>query len=202
MVHHGPRPLVLCGPSGSGKSTLLQRLCAEFPQKFGFSVSHTTRSPRPGEVDAVHYHFTTKEAMTEAIARGEFIESAEFSNNIYGTSKAAVQTVMSEGRVCVLDIDVQGVKRVKETDLNPYYVFIMPPSVEELECRLRDRGTESPESLQRRLDAAKEEIEYGNTPGNFDLVVVNTSVDKAYSSLREFVVRELVKDKVDGGCSE
>lgn len=113
-----------------------------------------------------------------------------------------MQTVMSEGRVCVLDIDVQGVKRVKETDLNPYYVFIMPPSVEELECRLRDRGTESPESLQRRLDAAKEEIEYGNTPGNFDLVVVNTSVDKAYSSLREFVVRELVKDKVDGGCSE
>lgn len=85
MVHHGPRPLVICGPSGSGKSTLLQRLFAEFPHKFGFSVSHTTRSPRPGEVDGKHYHFTTKEAMTEAIARGEFIESAEFSQNIYGT---------------------------------------------------------------------------------------------------------------------
>lgn len=72
-----------------------------------------------------------------------------------------MQTVMSEGKVCILDIDVQGVKQVKETDLNPYYVFIMPPSMEELECRLRDRGTESAESLQRRLDAAKEEIEYG-----------------------------------------
>jgi guanylate kinase len=85
MVHHGPRPLVLCGPSGSGKSTLLQRLFAEFPHKFGFSVSHTTRSPRPGEVDGKHYHFTTREAMTEAIANGEFIETAEFSKNLYGT---------------------------------------------------------------------------------------------------------------------
>lgn len=88
MVHHGPRPLVLCGPSGSGKSTLLERLFAEFPSKFGFSVSHTTRSPRAGEIDGVHYHFTTKEAMTEAIAHGEFIESAEFSNNMYGTRYA------------------------------------------------------------------------------------------------------------------
>ena len=88
MVHRGPRPLVLCGPSGSGKSTLLQHLCAEFPHKFGFSVSHTTRSPRPGEIDGEHYHFTTKEAMTEAIAHGEFIESAEFSNNMYGTRYA------------------------------------------------------------------------------------------------------------------
>ena len=88
MVHHGPRPLVLCGPSGSGKSTLLQHLCAEFPQKFGFSVSHTTRNPRPGEIDGVHYHFTTKEAMTEAIAHGDFIESAVFSNNMYGTRYA------------------------------------------------------------------------------------------------------------------
>jgi guanylate kinase len=85
MVNQGPQPLVICGPSGSGKSTLLQRLFAEFPDKFGFSVSHTTRSPRPGEVDGKHYHFTTKETMKEAIARGEFIESAEFSKNIYGT---------------------------------------------------------------------------------------------------------------------
>lgn len=85
MVQHGPRSLVLCGPSGSGKSTLLQRLFAEFPHKFGFSVSHTTRNPRPGEVNGKHYHFITKEAMREAIAHGEFIESAEFCKNLYGT---------------------------------------------------------------------------------------------------------------------
>ena len=82
---HSLRPLVLCGPSGSGKSSLLRLLFEEFPDKFGFSVSHTTRAPRPGEIDGKHYHFTTKEEMTAAIMRGEFIESATFSNNMYGT---------------------------------------------------------------------------------------------------------------------
>lgn len=85
MVHHGPRPLVLCGPSGSGKSTLLKRLLEEFPDKFGFSVSHTTRKPRPGEKDGVHYHFTDLESMEAAVAQGDFIESAKFSGNMYGT---------------------------------------------------------------------------------------------------------------------
>lgn len=85
MVQKGPRPLVICGPSGSGKSTLLKRLLKEFPDMFGFSVSHTTRSPRPGEKDGVHYHFTTKEKMLAAIENGEFIESATFSGNTYGT---------------------------------------------------------------------------------------------------------------------
>lgn len=85
MVQKGPRPLVLCGPSGSGKSTLLKRLLKEFPDKFGFSVSHTTRSPRPGEKDGVHYHFTNKADMMAAVERGEFIETATFSGNMYGT---------------------------------------------------------------------------------------------------------------------
>lgn len=85
MVQKGPRPLVLCGPSGSGKSTLLKRLLKEFPDKFGFSVSHTTRLPRPGEKNGVHYHFTNKTDMIAAIEKGEFIETATFSGNMYGT---------------------------------------------------------------------------------------------------------------------
>lgn len=85
MVQKGPRPLVLCGPSGSGKSTLLKRLLKEFPDKFGFSVSHTTRAPRPGETSGVHYHFTNLDDMTNAVKRGEFIETAIFSGNMYGT---------------------------------------------------------------------------------------------------------------------
>lgn len=85
MVQKGPRPLVLCGPSGSGKSTLLKRLLKEFPDKFGFSVSHTTRSPRAGEKDGVHYHFTNKDNMIAAVQKGEFIETATFSGNMYGT---------------------------------------------------------------------------------------------------------------------
>nr|CAD7261769.1 unnamed protein product [Timema shepardi] len=162
MGRHGTQALVFCGPSGSGKSTLIRRLFDEFPEQFGFSVSHTTRQPRPGEVDGKHYHFTTKETMKEAIARGEFLESAEFSNNLYGTSKKAVEEVTQSGHVCVLDIDVQGVKQVKEKDINAIYVFVSPPSLAELEKRLRGRNTETEESLQRRLAVAKQEMNYGN----------------------------------------
>lgn len=98
------RPLVLCGPSGVGKSTIIARITKEFPDAFGFSVSHTTRSPREGEVDGVNYFFTDREAMQKAIDDGEFIEHAVFSGNMYGTSKTAVQSVMDQGKICILDI--------------------------------------------------------------------------------------------------
>merc|ERR1712098_787565 len=100
---------------------------------FGFSVSHTTRKPREGEEDGKAYHFVTKEAMEAAVGRGEFIEHAVFAANMYGTSKAAVESVRSKGVICILDIDIQGVMSTKKTDLNPNYVFIKPPSLEELE---------------------------------------------------------------------
>ncbi|KAE8739120.1 hypothetical protein FOCC_FOCC015380, partial [Frankliniella occidentalis] len=187
---HSLRPLVLCGPSGCGKSTLLRLLFDEFPDKFGFSVSHTTRSPRPGEVDGKHYHFTTRDEMTAAIERGEFIESAVFSNNMYGTSKAAVAAVQALGKICVLDIEVEGVKQVKQTDLNPIYIFIKPPSMEELEKRLRDRNTETEESLQKRLTTARSELAYADIPGNFDLVFVNDNLEKAYARFRDFILGE------------
>ncbi|KPJ16680.1 Guanylate kinase [Papilio machaon] len=161
MVQKGPRPLVLCGPSGSGKSTLLKRLLKEFPDKFGFSVSHTTRAPRPGEKDGIHYHFTNKDDMLAAIEKGEFLETATFSGNMYGTSKKAVEHVRRTGRICVLDIEMEGVKQVKKTDLDPLLVFVMPPSIEELERRLRARNTEQEDALKKRLETAKREIEFG-----------------------------------------
>lgn len=157
-----PRPLILCGPSGSGKSTLVKKMMEEFPNKFGFSISHTTRQPRSGEVHGQHYHFITKDEMEKAINDGKFIESASFCGNLYGTSKEAVEQVIKQGKVCVLDIDVQGVKQVKKTNLNPYYVFIKPPSLEVLKNRLTMRKTESEESLNHRLKVASEEMEYGN----------------------------------------
>lgn len=98
------RPLVLCGPSGVGKSTIIARITKEFPDAFGFSVSHTTRAPREGEVDGVNYFFTDRESMQKAIEDGEFIEHAVFSGNMYGTSKTAVQSVMDQGKICILDI--------------------------------------------------------------------------------------------------
>lgn len=188
MINKGPRPLVLCGPSGSGKSTLIKRLFDEFPDTFKFSVSHTTRAPRPGEENGTHYYFTDKEKMQEQIRNGEFIESATFSGNLYGTSKQAVEEVQRLGKVCVLDIDIQGVKQIKGTLLEPLYVFIKPPSVKELERRLKARNTETEESLERRLAVAKTELEYGETPGNFDIIIENDNFEKAYGTLRNFIL--------------
>lgn len=194
----GPRPLVLCGPSGSGKSTLLKRLFAEFPDKFGFSVSHTTRRPREGEEHGVHYYFVERPVMEQAIANDEFIETAEFTGNMYGTSKEAVRDIQSQGRVCILDIEQKGVEQIKKTDLNPILIFNNPPTIDELERRLRKRNTETEETLRKRLDAAQVEIEYGLTPGNFHKIIHNRDIDVAYEEFRDFVVDELKKQEAMG----
>ncbi|XP_068981568.1 guanylate kinase isoform X2 [Bombus flavifrons] len=191
MFHKGSRPLVLCGPSGSGKSTLLKKLFEEFPDTFGYSVSHTTRSPRPGEEDGKHYHFTTKDKMQKQIEQDEFLETATFSGNMYGTSKRAVEEVQKAGKICVLDVEVQGVKQIKRSSLDPLYIFIKAPSIEELEKRLRARKTETEDALQRRLSIARLEIEYGEKPGNFDIVIENDNVSKAYEKLRDFLMSNL-----------
>ncbi|XP_032482735.1 guanylate kinase isoform X5 [Phocoena sinus] len=128
----GPRPVVLSGPSGAGKSTLLKRLLQEHSSIFGFSVSHTTRDPRPGEENGKDYYFVTREVMQRDIAAGDFIEHAEFSGNLYGTSKAAVRAVQAMNRICVLDVDLQGVRNIKKTDLRPVYIFVQPPSLDVL----------------------------------------------------------------------
>jgi len=192
------RPLVLCGPSGVGKSTIVGRITKDFPDAFGFSVSHTTRKPREGEVDGVSYHYVDQETMEKLIEDDEFIEHATFSGNTYGTSKAAVQSVVEQGKICILDIDTQGVIQIKKTDLNPLFVFIKPPSMEELEKRLRGRKTETEESIQKRLSVAAAEMEYGEEEGNFDLIIVNDNVEAAGDEMIDFIkpyVEELQKDQ-------
>ncbi|XP_067220236.1 guanylate kinase isoform X1 [Chanodichthys erythropterus] len=189
----GPRPVVMSGPSGAGKSTLLKKLLKEFDGVFGFSVSHTTRSPRPGEENGKDYHYVTREVMQAGIANGEFIENAEFSGNMYGTSKAAVQAVQAKNLICILDIDMQGVKNIKRTDLNPIYVSIQAPSMDILEKRLRDRKTESEESLQKRLHAAKVDMEISKEPGLFDVVITNDDLDVAYGKLKDALLEEIQK---------
>ncbi|XP_023126165.2 guanylate kinase isoform X2 [Amphiprion ocellaris] len=229
----GPRPVVLSGPSGAGKSTLLKKLMKEYDSVFGFSVSHTTRNPRPGEengrgtacnstlttakaslffistsicgclyvyaVSVLHwvsdYHYVTREVMQAGIDNGDFIENAEFSGNMYGTSKAAVQDVQAKNLICILDIDMQGVRNIKRTDLNPIYISIQPPSLEVLEKRLRDRKTESEESLQRRLHAAKVEMEFSKEPGAFDVIIVNDVLEDSYGQLRNALLEEINKVK-------
>ncbi|XP_077346731.1 guanylate kinase isoform X1 [Lithobates pipiens] len=191
QVMVGPRPVVLSGPSGAGKSTLLKRLLKDYEGIFGFSVSHTTRNPRPGESNGKDYYFVSREVMQKGIDNGEFIETAVFSGNMYGTSKAAVQDVQAKNQICILDIDMQGVKSIKKTNLNAIYISIQPPSVETLEKRLRDRKTESEESLQKRLRAAREDIEISKEPGLFDAVILNDDLEEAYGQLKDSLSEEI-----------
>ncbi|PPQ65432.1 hypothetical protein CVT26_000084 [Gymnopilus dilepis] len=203
------RPLVLSGPSGVGKSTLLQRLFAEFPDKFGFSVSHTTRNPRPGEVDGREYHFVTPEKFKELLQQNAFIEHAQFSGNFYGTSFETVRQVQQQGRRCILDIEaqvasytrphiisflnlkLQGVRQIKKTNLDPVYLFISPPSMAALRARLQKRGTETEASVQKRLATALSEIQYAKE-GAHDLVIVNDDLDRAYELFRKVAQGEQI----------
>eukprot|EP00667_Euglena_gracilis_P030776 EG_transcript_43255 len=139
-----PRGLLVTGPSGVGKGTLIKLLMAAHPATFGFSVSHTTRSPRPGEADGVDYHFVSQEHFQRLLLESAFVEHAHVHGNYYGTSKAAVDHVRQAGRVCILDIDVKGAKQVHAAKLDFLKVFIKPPSREHLRSRLLGRGTETP----------------------------------------------------------
>ncbi|XP_010222506.1 PREDICTED: guanylate kinase [Tinamus guttatus] len=162
----GPRPVVLSGPSGAGKSTLLKKLLKEYENVFGFSVSHTTRKPRPGEVNG---------------------------KALPVPSKGAVQAIQAQNQICVLDIDIQGVKNIKRTELNPIYISVQPPSLDVLEKRLRERQTETEESLRKRLTAACVDLELSKEPGLFDLVIINDDLEKAYSELKEILLEEIKK---------
>jgi len=183
------RPVVLSGPSGVGKSTLIKRLMGEFPGKFKFSVSHTTRSPRPGEQNGVAYHFVNRSQFLDLVERGGFVEYTESYGNLYGTSFMAVEDAMQSGHRtrCLLDIDSVGVKNVKKTTLNPLYVFICPPSLKVLAERLGSRNTETEEAKRLRLSVAKGEVEFAAT-GAYTTIVVNDDIDRAYGILRDALI--------------
>lgn len=164
--------------------TVIESLRQRFrPDTFGFSVSHTTRQPRPGEVHGEHYHFTTVEKMKRAIDQDLFVEHAEVHGNYYGTSKQAIASLQEEQTITLLDIDVQGVKSVKESGISCKYVFIAPPSMGELEARLRGRGTETEEAIWKRLGNAASEMQYGSTKGNFDTIFVNKDVERTVDEM-------------------
>jgi guanylate kinase len=186
-----PKAVVIAGPSGVGKGTLIERLRNEFPALFGFSVSHTTRQPRVGEQDGVHYHFTTVPEIQRDIEAGLFIEHAQVHGKFYGTSVAAVGAVRDKGRICILDIDVQGCRLVRDKKLPAKFFFIAPPSMEVLEHRLRGRGTEDETAILKRLANAMGEIEAKDEPGLFDVVIVNDNLDKAFADIKEHLTEEL-----------
>ncbi|GKY91242.1 hypothetical protein MPSEU_000096800 [Mayamaea pseudoterrestris] len=189
-------PLVICGPSGVGKGSIIDIYMNKHGgrDRFGFSVSHTTRQPRPEERHGVHYHFVKRNAFSDST---KFVEHAEVHGNYYGTSWDALRHVQMQGKKALLDIDCQGVKRLKSYDTRktnssdtlflPRFIFIAPPSLETLHERLIARGTESPESLQRRLANAEAEVEYGLAQGNFDAIIINDDLSRAASELAETI---------------
>ncbi|XXG56514.1 hypothetical protein AAC387_Pa03g3901 [Persea americana] len=183
----GPKPVVISGPSGVGKGTLINKLMNEFPSTFGFSVSHTTRAPREKEKNGVHYHFTERSIMEKDIRDGKFLESAHVHGNLYGTSIEAVEVVTDSGKRCILDIDVQGARSVKASSLEVVSIFMCPPSFEELEKRLRARGTETEEQVQKRLRNARAELEQGKSAGLFDHIVVNDNLETCYANLKKIL---------------
>ncbi|CAG9982056.1 unnamed protein product [Clonostachys byssicola] len=180
------RPIVISGPSGVGKGTLYKLLFDKHPETFTLSVSHTTRKPRPGEQDGVDYFYVSMEEFESLIEAKGFVEHAKFGSNRYGTSKKTIQEQSAKGKVVVLDIEIEGVKQVRQSDIDARYVFILPPSVEELEKRLRGRGTETEDSVQQRLNRAKEEIAFAEQ-GGFDKIITNDDLEKAYKELDEWV---------------
>eukprot|EP00931_Biecheleriopsis_adriatica_P067656 TRINITY_DN41765_c0_g1_i1.p1 TRINITY_DN41765_c0_g1~~TRINITY_DN41765_c0_g1_i1.p1 ORF type:complete len:265 (-),score=32.29 TRINITY_DN41765_c0_g1_i1:95-817(-) len=186
-----PRDIVvIVGPSGVGKSTLIKQLMEEHKGCFGFSVSHTTRQPRPREKDGVDYNFTSVDTMKAAIQAGKFIEHAEVHGNFYGTSFEAVRKVVDSQRICLLDIDVQGAQQMKKSQMDEKsaYIFVAPPSIQALEERLRGRGTESEEKILLRLSNARKELKFAEDQASFfDQVLVNDDVEKAYASFRTFM---------------
>ena len=175
--------IIVSAPSGCGKSSVLHCLMQK-RDTLRFSVSATTRSPRTGETDGVDYFFVTREKFDEMVKNGEFLEHAEYVGNCYGTPKAAVDAKLNEGYDVYLDIEVQGAMQIKAQRPETLMIFVMPPSLEELERRLITRGTDSMDVIRGRLQQAQEEFKLRE---QFDFTVVNDEVERAADEISEII---------------
>lgn len=179
--------VALSAPSGAGKTTLAQRLILELPQS-EFSISVTTRPPRGSERDGVDYHFVDTLTFKRRIEHNDFVEWAEVHGHFYGSPQVSVDHARERNGVAIFDIDVQGGLALRKKYPDAVLVFILPPSIEELERRLRDRKTDSEETINRRMLAARSESERGYA--SYDYILVNDNLERAYQELRAIVVAE------------
>lgn len=175
--------IVFTGPSGVGKGTLLRAILEKYPD-LEISISATTRPPRPGEVDGKHYYFVSREKFEAMIAAGELLEWAEYAGNYYGTPRTPVEEKIRLGKSVILEIELVGAREVIKAFPNALRIFVLPPSLAELERRIRDRGQDSEESIARRLDRGKIEIEAAD---EFDVQIINDDFDIALLNLEDAI---------------
>ena len=182
--------LVVSGPSGAGKGTICKALLNKNDQ-IKLSVSATTRKPRNGEVHGVNYFFIEKEEFAKMIENGEFLEYAQIYDNFYGTPKAAIIECLEKGQDVILEIEMQGARQIKEVYPEGVFIFVLPPSLEELKSRIVGRGTETQEEIEKRFSCAFEEI---NQIVNYDYFIVNEDIEKSVSDVEVIICAE--KNKV------
>ncbi|MBD2693083.1 guanylate kinase [Anabaena catenula] len=175
---HG-KLIVLTGPSGVGKGTLMQTLLQRHPELY-YSVSLTTRSPRPGETNGKNYYFISRSKFEQLVAQGEFLEWAEFAGNYYGTPRATVLDHIQSGKLVVLEIELEGARQIRASFPSALSIFILPPTFSELEKRIRGRGQDSEESIVRRLHRAQTEIKAAD---EFDIQIVNNDFETAVKEI-------------------
>ena len=178
--------IVISGPSGAGKGTICKAL-VERDKNLFVSVSATTRAPRKGEIDGVNYHFLTKEDFFDKVNKGEFLEHAEVYGNHYGTLKSNIEELLEAGKNVILEIDIQGALSVKENTKEGIFIFILPPSMEELKNRIVNRGSETKESLLKRFQSAYQEINYIS---RYNYAVVNDVVEQAVERVENIIFAE------------
>ena len=182
--------IVYSGLSGVGKGTILEKLMPMKDLNLAYSVSMTTRAPRPGEVDGVNYFFVTKDEFKQAILDGKLLEHARFVENDYGTPKDYVEKMRNEGKNVILEIEIRGAKQVLEKCPDALSIYIVPPSMEELERRIRERKSEDEDTIMKRMAKAKRELEEIDL---YEHVVCNDDLDKATQEIRQIILDEMNK---------
>ena len=178
--------IVISGPSGAGKGTICEALLDKHDDLY-LSVSATTREPRKGEIHGVNYYFLTKEEFEQKISENDFLEWAEVHGNYYGTPKSNVDEMLNAGKNVILEIDIQGALKIKENSEDGVFIFILPPSMEELKKRIINRGSETQESLMRRFSSAYQEINYIS---KYNYGVINDTVENAVQKVENIICAE------------
>jgi guanylate kinase len=177
------KPIVITGPSGVGKGTIVRSLLQRHPE-LCLSISTTTRNPRPGEVEGVDYYFTSRDVFEEAIAGSEFLEWAQYAGNYYGTPKTKVKELLEQGKLVILEIELLGARAIAETFPDARRIFILPPSLAQLEARLKKRGKDSETAIKERLARAKEEIA---AKDEFEIQIVNDNLAQAIAEIEQVI---------------